>query len=473
MLFANIKEMAIEIKKNAKIIFKDPIDNLVHILPETEAGLVAYGDGSTVADALDQALASVDAKADADHSHGEITSDGKIGDTAGLPLITGEDGLIEAGSFGTEQGTFVEGNDARLSDARTPLPHEQASSTITSLEGYQKSISFSALSSSDTLNIALGKLERQLDKVQGTITLGREEVSDDAELQTASSNELRIVSCTGESTVSLPSFDSSVNSEPTSYWIRNAGTDTVTVACGDGASVNGSTDPVELLPGESILVVAETDGEYSIVSDGRWQSAADSKVDKVDGKGLSSNDFTDALKTKLEGIAEGANEYTLPAATTESRGGVTIGGNINVSGGTISVADASTSAKGVVQLSSAVNSESEALAATPKAVKTAYDLASSKQDPATTLAGYGISDAYQKSEIDQMLDTAMHYKGSVASYVNLPSSGNAIGDFYNVEDTGRNYAYTGVEGSEWDLMGNTTEFGTITSEEIHAIVTAD
>ena len=30
------------------------------------------------------------------------------------------------------------------------------------------------------------------------------------------------------------------------------------------------------------------------------------KVDKVEGKGLSTNDFTDALKTKLDGIAEGA-----------------------------------------------------------------------------------------------------------------------------------------------------------------------
>ena len=36
------------------------------------------------------------------------------------------------------------------------------------------------------------------------------------------------------------------------------------------------------------------------------------KVDKVSGKGLSTNDFTDALKTKLNGIAEGANKYVHP-----------------------------------------------------------------------------------------------------------------------------------------------------------------
>ena len=45
------------------------------------------------------------------------------------------------------------------------------------------------------------------------------------------------------------------------------------------------------------------------------------KVDKADGIGLSSNDFTDAEKTKLAGIATGANKYTLPTAST-TLGGV-------------------------------------------------------------------------------------------------------------------------------------------------------
>lgn len=52
------------------------------------------------------------------------------------------------------------------------------------------------------------------------------------------------------------------------------------------------------------------------------------KVDKVTGKGLSTNDFTDALKTKLEGIESGADKYELPIATTTTLGGIkTVGGN--------------------------------------------------------------------------------------------------------------------------------------------------
>lgn len=62
------------------------------------------------------------------------------------------------------------------------------------------------------------------------------------------------------------------------------------------------------------------------------------KVDKVEGKELSSNDFTDAYKTKLDGITAQANKYVLPAATASALGGVKIGSNITLTnGGTISI----------------------------------------------------------------------------------------------------------------------------------------
>jgi hypothetical protein len=50
-------------------------------------------------------------------------SDLKLGTTANLPLKTGTGGVIEAGSFSNTAGSFCEGNDARLSDARTPTAH--------------------------------------------------------------------------------------------------------------------------------------------------------------------------------------------------------------------------------------------------------------------------------------------------------------------------------------------------------------
>ena len=55
------------------------------------------------------------------------------------------------------------------------------------------------------------------------------------------------------------------------------------------------------------------------------------KVDKQSGKGLSTNDFTTAEKNKLENISAGANNYSLPLATSNVRGGAKIGYTTNSS----------------------------------------------------------------------------------------------------------------------------------------------
>ena len=46
------------------------------------------------------------------------------------------------------------------------------------------------------------------------------------------------------------------------------------------------------------------------------------KVDKVSGKGLSTNDYTTEEKLKLNGIEAGANHYVLPVAKKDALGGV-------------------------------------------------------------------------------------------------------------------------------------------------------
>lgn len=83
-----------------------------------------------------------------------------------------------------------------------------------------------------------------------------------------------------------------------------------------------------------------------------------------------------------------------------------------------------------------------------------------------TLAGHGIQDAYTKSEIDSRLTSGMHYRGNVPTYNDLPSQDVVAGDFYNVLDTGNNYAW---DGTEWDFVGNIIDFDPITTEEIDDI----
>ena len=63
---------------------------------------------------------------------------------------------------------------------------------------------------------------------------------------------------------------------------------------------------------------------------------------------------------------------------------------------------------------------------------------------------YKKSETYTKQEVDGKVSSVYKYKGTVASYSNLPSTGLTIGDVYNVEDTGDNYAWTGTD---WDKLG--------------------
>ena len=137
--------------------------------------------------------------------------------------------------------------------------------------------------------------------------------------------------------------------------------DTRKIKIGDGVNIYRDLAYATLTPEEVSSLIQETNHSHNnkAVLDATTAS------------------FTSELLTKLNGIAEGANNYTLPNATSSVLGGVKIGTNINVSSGTISVANGSTSAKGVVQLTNSTSSTSTTTAATPSSVKSAYDLANS------------------------------------------------------------------------------------------------
>nr|DAH90084.1 MAG TPA: hypothetical protein [Caudoviricetes sp.] len=66
------------------------------------------------------------------------------------------------------------------------------------------------------------------------------------------------------------------------------------------------------------------------------------------------------------------------------------------------------------------------------------------------------ADTYTKAEVDSKLTSIYRYKGSVATYSALPSSGNVGGDVWNVEDSGKNYAWDD-DNSTWDDLGGTVD----------------
>lgn len=97
------------------------------------------------------------------------------------------------------------------------------------------------------------------------------------------------------------------------------------------------------------------------------------KVNKVEGKGLSTNDYTTPEKNKLAAIEAEANKYVLPAATASALGGVKIGSNITLAdGGTISITKANvTSALGVDPTTTYVKKAGDTMTGTLTSASTA------------------------------------------------------------------------------------------------------
>ena len=147
------------------------------------------------------------------------------------------------------------------------------------------------------------------------------------------------------------------------------------------------------------------------------------KVDKVEGKGLSTNDFTTAEKTKLAGVAEGANKYVLPVASASVLGGVKAGKNITIA------ADGTLSA------------DQQKIDLSPYAKTADVDKTYAKKSDLTTV---------------------YKYRGSVDTYADLPVNGQTVGDVYNVvaADTanginaGDNVAWNG---NSWDNLSGVVD----------------
>lgn len=72
----------------------------------------------------------------------------------------------------------------------------------------------------------------------------------------------------------------------------------------------------------------------------------------------------------------------------------------------------------------------------------------------TTISGYGITDAYTKTEVDNKISAVLRYKGVKATISALPSSGNVTGDVWHVTEDGGEYAW---DGSDWQELGKSID----------------
>lgn len=165
------------------------------------------------------------------------------------------------------------------------------------------------------------------------------------------------------------------------------------------------------------------------------------KVDKVEGKGLSTNDYTTPEKNKLAAIEAEANKYVLPAATT-TLGGIIVGDRLSIDDTgklvatyTYTLPKASSSVLGGVKTGSNITNTDGTISLTKANVTSALGV-----DPTTT---------YVKKAGDTMTGL-LRIKNSVGGaqleLYSTESDGGAYVRFYNNNQTVNTW-YLGVGAS--------------------------
>lgn len=143
--------------------------------------------------------------------------------------------------------------------------------------------------------------------------------------------------------------------------------------------VNSKVEELTNLAPETLDTFKEIADELSVNESAvlALTAVVGNKVDKEIGKGLSSEDFTATEKNKLSTVEANANHFVLSRATADILGGVKIGAGLTID------------IDGVVSVTSGGTADS-------------VEWAGVLNRP-TTITGYGLTDVYSKSEINESL----------------------------------------------------------------------
>lgn len=161
----------------------------------------------------------------ASHVHGNISSAGAIGSTANLPLITTTSGVVTTGTFGTAANSFCQGNDSRLSDARTPTSHTHGNITNDGKIGSTSGLVVVTTSAGAVTTLADGSANTYL-KTNGSGTLSWASVAS-----------------SGSVTMTVDEFYNDTGTQNSTTWTKPSNAQLVILegSGGGGGGGNGST----------------------------------------------------------------------------------------------------------------------------------------------------------------------------------------------------------------------------------------
>jgi len=213
-----------------------------------------------------------------------------------------------------------------------------------------------------------------------------------------------------------------------------------TITIGDTSIVaDSATDTLTLVAGDNITLTPDaTNDKVTIVATDTTYSEATTAA-----AGLMSA----ADKTKLNGIAAGANKTTVDTALSTTSTNPVQNKVINTALGTKAPLASPT------------------FTGTPKAPTAAAG--TNTTQIATT--------AFVKAAVDTAVSGLYKYKGSVATAGDLPTTGNVTGDVWDIQQTST-YGAPGTNvvwnGEAWDALGGLFEITSITNAEIDTICAA-
>lgn len=247
-------------------------------------------------------------------------------------------------------------------------------------------------------------------------------------------------------------------------------------------------------------------------------------VQKESGKGLSSNDYTNEEKQKLAGL----ENYTLPTAGADVKGGIKVGAGLSITGDGILSANGGGTADAVEwdnvigkptnvsaftndagyvdedavesqitaknyqtaqQVETAITSKNYQTATQVESIIEGKDYQTETEVNALiTQKGYitsgGVDTKLQNYALKSDVSSALKYKGSKNTYAELSVSENVVGDVWNIVQAdpshnvkaGDNVAWNGTD---WDVLSGTVDLSgyvqnsdlvEITTEEIDDII---
>ena len=215
-------------------------------------------------------------------------------------------------------------------------------------------------------------------------------------------------------------------------------TDSVTIDLTGGAQADwNETDtasPAYIQHKPSVYTKTETDGMLDAKADKASMYTKTETDGMLDAKADKASVYT---KTETDGLLDGKADKASVYTKTETDGLLDAKANVATTLSGYGIQDAYTKDE--------TNS-----------------LLDAKADKSTTLAGYGIADAYTKTEVDAKVSSVYRYKGTVSTYADLPSSGQEVGDVWNIETAdsthgikaGDNVAWNG---SVWDALSGAVD----------------